>query len=197
VTRNQQIRKILELLQPPPGRRAECEYDIQLAFDRVERGADAARTFRITTSKKGRAALKRYCAALRRLRIALDSLDPAIRPWLSIAMAVSGKSIDLVREIRIAEALLDQPSPPSRRDASRNKLGVAASYDLLKWWGHKAPVTRGGKWAQLAKILAGGPDVDLFDHLREFKHGPGPSVEKLRGDHFTIYRPRRRHPGIE
>jgi hypothetical protein len=76
-------------------------------------------------------------------------------------------------------------------------MAVAAAYDLLKWWGHKAPVTRGGKWEKLAKILAGDRDVDLFDHLREFKNSPGPSVEKLRGPRFTLYRTRRRDPGTE
>jgi hypothetical protein len=69
---------------------------------------------------------------------------------------------------------------------------VAAAYDLLQWWGHKAAVTRGGKWAQLAKILAGDQTVDLFDHLREFKRSPSPTVEKVRGALSTLYRTRRR-----
>jgi hypothetical protein len=69
---------------------------------------------------------------------------------------------------------------------------LAAAYDLLQWWGHKAAVRRGGKWAQLAKILAGDRTVDLFDHLREFKRSPGPTVEKLRGADSIVYRTRRR-----
>jgi hypothetical protein len=194
VRKDQQIRKALELLAPPPGRRAECQYDIGLALDRVESGAAAARSFRVARSKKGKAGLRRYCAALRRLRTAYRSLDPAIRPWFSLAETayVAGKPTVIDREIARAESFLDRPSPPTRRHASRNKAAVAAAYDLLQWWGHKAAVTRDGKWAQLAEILAGDQTVDLFDHLREFKRSPGPTVEKVRGANSILYRTRRR-----
>ncbi len=194
MTRDQQIRKALALLAPPPSQRAECRHDIAVALDRVEHGAAAARSFRVAGAKKGKAGVKRYCAALRRLRAAYNALDPAIRPWFSLAeMAyIVGKPTVIDREIGRAKAFLERPSPPPRRDASRNKTAVAAAYDLLKWWGHKATVTRGGKWAQLAKILTGDMTVDLFDHLREFKRSPGPSVEKLRGARSILYRTRRR-----
>ncbi len=194
MTRAQQIRKALELLAPPPSLRAECQHDIALALDRVEQGAAFARSFRVAGSKEGKAGLRRYCAALRRLRNAYNSLDPAIRPWFSLAETayVAGKPTVIDREIARTEASLDRPSPPPRREASRKKAAVAAAYDLLQWWGHKAAVTRGGKWAQLAKILAGDQTVDLFDHLREFKRSPSPTVEKVRGALSTLYRTRRR-----
>ena len=60
-----------------------------------------------------------------------------------------------------------------------------------------AAVTRGGKWAQLATILAGDRTVDLFDHLRKFKRSPGPTVEKVRGTNWILYRTRRRQPRIK
>jgi hypothetical protein len=199
VTRDQQIRKALELLAPPPRQRAECQHDIGLALDRVEHRAAAARSFRVAGSKQGRAGLRRYGAALRRLRSAYHALDPAIRPWFSLAETayVAGEPTVIDREIAKTEAFLERPSPPPRRDASRNKAAVGAAYDLLEWWGHKAVVTRGGKWAQLAKILTGDRTLDLFDHLREFKHSPGPSIEKVRGAHSIVYRTRRRQPGIK
>jgi hypothetical protein len=194
VTRAQQIRKALELLAPSPSQRAECQHDIALALDRVEHRAAAARSFRMAGSKKGKAGLRRYLAALRRLRTAYSSLDPAIRPWFSLAETayVAGKPTVIDREIARAETFLNRPSPPPRRDASRNKAAVAAAYDLLTWWGHKAAATRGGKWEQLAKILAGDLAVDLFDHLREFKRSPRPTVEKVRGANFILYRSLRR-----
>jgi hypothetical protein len=194
VTRDQQIRKALELLAPRPHQRAECQHDIGLALDRVERRAAVARSFRVAGSKGGKAGLRRYCVALRRLRNAYCSLDPAIRPWFSLAEIayVPGEATIIDREIAKTEAFLERPSPPPRRDASRNKAAVAAAYDLLEWWGHKAAVTRGGKWAQLAKILAGERAVDLFDHLRAFKSRPGPRVEKVRGARSIVYHTRRR-----
>jgi hypothetical protein len=198
MTRNQQIRKSLELLAPPPRQRAEYQHDIE-ALDRVERGAAVARSFRVAGSKKGKEGVRRYCGALRRLRNAYHAMDPAIRPWFSLAETtyVAGKPTVIDREIAIAEAFLAPPSPPPQRDASRNKAAVAAAYDLLDWWGHKAVVTRGGKWAQLAKILTGELTVDLFDHLREFKRRPYPSIEKVPGADFIVYRARRRLSGIE
>jgi hypothetical protein len=187
MTRDQQIRKALELLAPPPRQRTECQHDIKVALDRVERGAAVARSFRVAGSKKGKSGVMRYCAALRRLRIAYHALDPAIRPWFSLAETayIVGKPTLIDREIEIAEAFLARPSPPPRRDARRNKLAVAAAFDLLNWWRHRAVVTRSGKWTQLAKILTGDTTVDLFDHLRAFKRSP-------RGAHAILYRTRRR-----
>jgi hypothetical protein len=95
------------------------------------------------------------------------------------------------------ETFLGRPSPRPRRDASRNELAVAAAHDLLNWWGERTVVSRTGKWAQLAKILAGDMTVDLFDHLREFKRRPRPAIEKLRYADSIVYRTRRRQPGIK
>jgi hypothetical protein len=194
VTRDQLIREALKLLAPRRTQRSECLHDIRLALDRVKCEAAAARSFRAVGSKQGKAGLRRYAAALQRLRQAYYSLDPASRPWFSLAETayLAGQPTVIDREIAKAEALLDRRSPPPRREASRNKAAVAAAYDLLAWWGHKAAVTRGGKWEALAKVLAGDRKVDLFDHLREFKHRPGPTVEKVRGAQGILYRTHRR-----
>ena len=71
-----------------PFQRAECQHDIKVSLDRVERGAAAARSCRVTGSKKGKVDSRRYCAALRRLRNAHYALDPAIRSWFSLAETV-------------------------------------------------------------------------------------------------------------
>ena len=39
---------------------------------------------------------------------------------------------------------------------------------------------------------AGDLTVDLFDHLRETKRRLGPTVEKVEGPDFIVYRTRRR-----
>jgi hypothetical protein len=189
MTRNQQIRKALELLAPPPAQRAEGQRDIEVALDWVERGAATARSFRVAGSRKGKEDVRRYCAALRRLRNAYRALDPAIKQWFSLAETayVAGKATVIDREIAKAEEFLARPSPPPRRAAARNKAAVAVAHDLLSWWGCKAVVTRGGKWEQLAKILTDDLTVDLFDHLREFKRRPSPSIEKVRGPDGILY----------
>jgi hypothetical protein len=129
--------------------------------------------------------VKRYYTALRRLRAASNPLHPAVKPWLSFA--ISGKTLELARELKTAEALVNQKSPPPARDATRQKIAVAASHELLEWWGHKAAVTRGGKWAQLAKILINDRHLDVFDHLRSYRGSNGPRVQKLRGANSVAY----------
>ena len=132
MTIDQQIRKARELLAPPLHARAECQRDISLALGRVEDGTAVARSFRVAGSTKGKAGVKRYCAALQRLRNAYNSLDPAIKPWFSLAetVSVAGNATVIDREIARTESFLDRPSVPPRRDASRHKIAVAAAYDL-------------------------------------------------------------------
>ncbi len=194
MTRDQQIRKALELLAPPRSQRAECQQDIKIALDRVEHGAAAAQSFRVAGSKKGKAEVMRYCAALRRLRNAYHGLGPAIRPWFSLSETayIAGKPTMIDREIALAEVFLVRLSPPPRPDARRNKLAVAAAYDVLNWRSQRAMITRNGKWAKLAAILAGDMSVDLFDHMREFRRGPSRSIEKVRGANAILYQTRRR-----
>jgi len=126
------------------------------------------------------------------------TINQQIRKALELLAPSAGDRTECERDIKVmlervgAEMFLDRPSPPPRRDATRNKAAVAAGYHLLEWWGQKAAVTRSGKWAQLAKILAGDQTVDLFDHLREFKRRPTPSTEKVRGAHSIAYVRRRR-----
>jgi hypothetical protein len=196
MSRDQQIRKALQLLAPPAAEREECRHEIWLAFDRVERFTASARSFRAGRSKK-KGGLLRYHAALRRLLIAFDSLDPALRPWFNLAPGFTTRTA-IEAEIGKAESILAQPSAPPRRDGSRNQAAAKAAYDLLTWRGHDATVTRRGRWEKLAKILAGDLTVDLFDHLRKFKQNPGLSIEKVRlGDGRILYRSRRREPGIK
>ena len=184
----------MELLAPPPGRRAECQHDIGLALDRVESGAAAARSFRVAGSKKGKAGLRRYCArydgcalptvlSIRRSGLGSASqkqhTSPGSRPS-STARSQTPRRFSTGRH-RLRGVMPAATRPQWRRHTT-----------CSEWWGHKAAVTRGGKWEQLAKILTGDLTVDLFDHLREFKRSPSPTVEKLRGANSIVYRTRRR-----
>jgi hypothetical protein len=105
----EQIAKALALLSPPSNQRTECERDISLALDRVERAATFAQSCRAARSKK-KSGLTSYYAALRRLLSASRGLDPAVKPWLSFAdpAYVTGKALEA--EIVKVEALLDRRS---------------------------------------------------------------------------------------
>jgi hypothetical protein len=185
VTPAEQVRKALELLAPSPDRRDECRRDIEHALDRVN--GLAATAFKIFGSKQGKAELRRYANALRRVRAAFQNLDPAIRYWFSLSEIahVAGVPTHIDQEIAKAETFLERPSLSRAR---QHKAAVAAAHDLLGWWGHKIATTRSGEWARLAGILAGDQAVDLFDLLRAHRRSNGPTVEKLRGEHSILYR---------
>jgi hypothetical protein len=195
MTKDQKIQEALKLLAPPAAEREVCLHEIDLALGRVENFTAFARSSRASRSKKG--GLLPYHRALRQLLRAIDSLDPAIKRWFSLAH--SGTTTTRIKaEIATTEAFLKQPPAPPRRDGSRNKAAVAAAYDLLVWRGHKATVTRGGTWEELAQILAGDLIVDLFEHLRKFKQSPRTIVEKVRvGNTGIHYRSARPQPDIK
>ena len=52
--RDQQIHKALKLLAPPRSQRTECQHDIKMTLDRVERGAAVARSFRMAARRRER-----------------------------------------------------------------------------------------------------------------------------------------------
>ena len=196
MTKDQQIQEALKLLDPPAAEREECLHEIHRALGRVENFTAFARSSRASRLKKG--GLLPYHAALRRLLRAFDSLDPAIKPWLSLAHPAYTTRARIEAEIAKTEAFLKQPPAPPRRDGSRNKAAAAAAYDLLTWRGHNPTVTREGTWEELAQILAGDRTVDLFEHLRKFKQNPGTIVEKVRVDSEGIhYRSARPQPDIK
>jgi hypothetical protein len=195
MTRNQQIAKALTLLTPPHAQREECKYEIVRALDRIENTAGFTRSCRMASSKN-KGGITSYYAALRRLRSAFRALDPAIRNWFSLADPAYATGKALEKEIAKAEKFLNRRSARPRRHASHSKAAVGAAHDLLGWWNHEATVTRGGKWDKLAKILAGDLTVDVFEHLREFKRSPGPTIEKIRYKDGILYRSRGRQPGI-
>ena len=101
------------------------------------------------------------------------------------------EKLDLSREIEVAEALLNQKSRVPARDASAQKIAVAAAHELLEWWGHQPRITRGGPWAELTKILLGDLVLDVFDHLRTYKRNPGPRMQKIRTRKGVAYFMRR------
>jgi hypothetical protein len=171
MTRLRQIQQALELLAPAAAEREQWRHQICLALNRVENVTILARSSRAGRSKK-KGGLEVYRAALRRLLIAFDSLDPALTPWFNLNPRSTTRTT-IEKEIEKADLIMAQPSAPPRRDGSRNKAAVAAAYDLLTLLGHSAPITRGGRWEKLAKILAGNQKVDLFDHLRKFEQTRG------------------------
>jgi hypothetical protein len=196
MTREQQVRALLELLAPPAGykyrrRDAPTARHIKVVLSMAESMSRTATTHKVFGSKKGKAQLQRYYDALLLLQSARDddgsvscevqaaysALHPAIRPWFSLAKTAHIAGTETVitknvinREIKKAKRLL-KPSPsPRRGDGLKRKAAVAAAHYLLVHFGHKASTTRGGKWERSAAIIL-GKKGGLQRHVREFCEG--------------------------
>jgi hypothetical protein len=186
----EELTAALVILDPPAERRDECVHDIVRQFESIEQAISAARGSRVLGGK-GKGGLERYLRDLRRARASHRALDPSLAPFFS-PQANN-------HEIAIAEALVAAPSPPLAQDRThRYRAAAEAAYKLLLWWDHKAVVTRGGEWEQLAAIMAGDPGRDMFDHLRACKSDLPTVVRKLRDpNNGSVSIAFRRKPGIK
>jgi hypothetical protein len=78
MTRDEQIKSALELLDPPPGRRDECERSISSALDYIDREATAG----VIGSKKYKIALGRFEKSLKGAENARRKLIGPERQWI-------------------------------------------------------------------------------------------------------------------
>jgi hypothetical protein len=180
MTREKRLAKALELIAPPAKRRAECEHDIEKMLDWVAKGCAASTRHKAFGSKHGKASLDRYETALDDVKAAFAALDPAIKPWFTLPDGMD-RELGLIRDLR--------KDRPPKRDAVAAKLGTMTSYNLLVWWSHKPEVSRGGKWEQLTKMLA-GIKTSPFEHMRDFKKDPV-YIDKIVAPNGVLYRLRR------
>ncbi|HEY4982612.1 MAG TPA: hypothetical protein VII24_11925 [Pseudolabrys sp.] len=178
MTREQRIAVALAALKPPPDKIAVCRRDIEAMLRWVQSDIEAKTQHKVFSSKKGKNSLKPYLKAQHQVRTAYDKIDPAIRPWFSIAETayIAGQTVQ-EREIKRVEDLAGlilengkirdrRPSKP-KRDAVAAKAAMRAAYHMLKRWGHKPTGSIGGKWDRLTIILANSDAKSLHDHLSE------------------------------
>jgi len=172
MTRQEQMDAVFELLPPTPDQRDEREHDLARAFDRIDFELIALRAHRILSSK-GKGGTVTLLNALLRLRQAYSALDAKIQPWFSLPYGID-------REIRIAKALIDQSADQVHNRTIVYRAATRAAHDLLVRWGYKPMITRYKRWHQLAAILAGDRDLDMFEYLREHQSHPAPLVARVR-----------------
>jgi hypothetical protein len=171
VTRDEQVEAALALLAPAAAKREQCRRNVDLMLDFIDRGCKTVPALKMFGSKEGKAKVRRYANALCELQAAYDALG-LIKPWFSlteIACVAGNETAVIERELAKTEAILAKPSARPKPEAIRGKFSVAAAHHLLLRWGHKASVTRGGRWERLAKALA-GDDLSVFEHVRAFKN---------------------------
>ncbi len=156
MSREEQINKALDLINPPPDRRDECRRDIERALDIIAGGERAVVVTAGITKKK----LRAHSAALRRLQITSTGIIPAI------TRRVIDRAVDFDRcwtgESEPSRGWKPPPPGLKERDA------VQLARDLLVIWDRRAwlTVSRKSNWYKLAVVLYGEPR-DLYRQLRK------------------------------
>jgi hypothetical protein len=166
LTREQQIERALEILEPPPDKRAICQQNIEFCLDDMEtfRGGNAS--LKQIRSKASARAWLSYNRALKRLRSAHDAL--VAEGWEEPPIAIE----DMERAIEASERYRDGENFV-RFAAREEACAVDRAHELLRQWRPKERVTttKGGKWWSLSAILFGQP-ADLYRHLRACDRRP-------------------------
>jgi hypothetical protein len=157
LTREQEqelIALAVDVIEPPPHERAQCEQFIANAHAQVKAKTIAGRVGQQDNrrrlgqmEKHGRWYLRLYREAYRDNPAWWRRRLPPKLPLLAII-----------------KTQLRSPAP-SNRNSFAQTHAVTWAAELLLQYGHRPSKTRGGKWAKLAAILAGTPDADLFNAL--------------------------------
>jgi hypothetical protein len=147
--RDKQIEAALDMLVPLQDERERCRAHIEEVLDLMasaDRAAEHGVTKKALSDYRDvlvqfRARSKRSADAGVPLAFRLDAIDHAIK-WL------------------------DHWSPPP--SALKQRHAVALAYELATRWGMKTLVSRKGKWHQLAQILYGDREADLYRQVQTF-----------------------------
>jgi hypothetical protein len=168
VTRDVQIQSALELLEPQPDRRDECERDVKRALDIIKLETTAG----VVGSKKYKIALRSFQKVLRRAEAARRNLIGLERMWTEEGDGDDLLPLGFNQWIVYCERQLG-PQPRrrlhDRRAGNPKYLAAYWAKDLLLHWGHEASIRRGGRWARLAAVLHGDPEADLYHVLSWFR----------------------------
>jgi hypothetical protein len=166
MTRDQQVHAALRLLNPDPERRDECERAINEALDWIARQTLVGQI----GSKRHKAALAKFHAALRRTELARNALLGPERQWTEAGHA-DLPALPLSPWIEFCEQQLAQPRTRwGRKFANARYYAAWEAKSLLQQWSRRRiSQTRGGPWAKLAAILHGQPRADLFRTIQRFR----------------------------
>jgi hypothetical protein len=189
MTRAEQIRQALELLQPRRAERDACRKDIVQALDSMARTAARTKADKFTRESKKlwqshNRQLERLIVASNRLKAA--GWQPPIDHLLARLTELEAKEaketkiparppVDLQRTLIFSRQWLSGYILPPRSAALLQKHSVTLAHALLKRRGGRRAIakTRGGSWSKLAAILygkrAGEPGADLFRHMQNFR----------------------------
>jgi hypothetical protein len=166
MTRAQQIAAAVKVLAPVLRTSQDYAAAREVVDDALNIiGVECANAGALRFSKADRRAIATFTATLRRAAVAQRRLPAVMRLF-------SFRDLDCKALIAEAERWLpSKPARPGRPTAKRAQLAVRWARALLTQYGLPVKTTRGSRWCQLAAILYGDKNRDLFSHMLKSKIG--------------------------
>jgi hypothetical protein len=163
-----QFKDALKIIAPDPKRWEECEYEVAKALWTVEVGVKLDKPKAVRTSGQYKILLERL---KNRLRADIELAAEAIPLEYQILRGKdSWIAEELKRLLKETEQAVDWNKKRARK-ASRplsyaRIAAVDAAYLLLRRYGKRPTRSREGDWINLARVLFGNEQADLFDYLK-------------------------------
>ena len=157
MTRDQQVREALRVIEPAQDDRARVADDIEDALNIIAVGCSNAEAAKPLTGQD-RKMLKQLLATLERSKKIAENLAKHDDEW-SYPLALCEDIAHCKRRL----------SKKTHRTAYRHRYAVQEARDIVpKYCGwEEARVTRGNKWHRLSAVLAGDPKLDLLYAMRK------------------------------
>jgi hypothetical protein len=157
-----QFKRAWEIIAPDPVRQGECEHRIVYAILLIQREVLATKRSTTRTTAEVKKDLKKRIKKLRAAEAAVR--DEHLADRLTDERAGMEETL----------AHLDKYAVVQKGRPPRSKIREAAvhqAHELLCGFGSKRPsLYRDGAWHNLAKVLFGNEDADLFGYLE--RHSP-------------------------
>lgn len=159
----QKIKAALELIQPMPERRAQCERQLIKDFDLVLSAKVVLDGPGWAKANKGK--FRKFAKTLRAIEV--SGIDLYIRPWERASF------MKMVKKYREEfDDWTDRIGKDKKKRSYAKQDAADCAHKLLAKYGSRPPtLTRGGTWDNLATTLYDeGGRADLFDYLRRSPH---------------------------
>jgi hypothetical protein len=167
------VSRALAVLDPPPTERERCRKLIEDMLDVQEfltwRERDELEIGLHST--QGKAALKRYVTALRKVKVCYAALNPSIQRFLAIEAEAIEHDIIEARAmsecgdfVRVNGVVVKRPRPSGQPVNKNAQRAVDLARFLLEQHGRELTTERQGKWHFLSQVFA-DTSRDLRHHL--------------------------------
>jgi hypothetical protein len=172
-----QFKRAWEIIAPDLERQGECERRIVYAILLIRREVLAAKRSTRRTTAELKKDLKKRIKKLQAAEAAVEDERLADR--------LTDERERMEKELAMLNNTVAQKGKPRRSETK--EAAVHQAHELLRRFGSKQPsLYRDGAWHNLAKVLFGNEDADLFDYLERhsppqpwYEFGPDGSLIKI------------------